>query len=142
MNHVVLIGRLTRDPEARQTPNGVSTSKFTIAVKRDYRNSNGGYDSDFINCVAWRGTADFVNRYIGKGRMVAVEGSIQTGSYNDRNGVKKYTFDVRVNGVEALDRAPQNNAGNANAPADEPEQQAQTMEQQGFEEVEDDSLPF
>ena len=138
MNSVNLIGRLVRDPEARQTQSGVSTSKFTIAVKRTFRNSNGGYDADFINCVAWRGTADFVNRYIKKGRLVAVEGSIQTGSY-EKNGVTVRTFDINVSSVEALDKVN----SNTNAPADEPAPEAQTMEQQGFEEVDaGDELPF
>ena len=96
LNRVILMGRITHDLEVRQTPSGVSSLTFTVAVERSYANQNGERQSDFIRCVAWRQTAEFIGRYFGKGRMIAIEGNIRTGSYNDKNGVKHYTTDVYV----------------------------------------------
>ena len=102
MNNVILMGRLTADPELRQTQSGISSCRFTIAVNRKFKNQNGEYDADFISCVAWRQTAEFVSRYFSKGSMICVSGSLRTGSYTDRNhsDVTHYTTDVFVDGVE------------------------------------------
>ena len=102
MNKVVLIGRLTADPEFRQTQSGVASCRFTVAVNRKFKNQSGEYDADFISCQAWRQTAEFVSRYFTKGKMIAVEGSLRTGSYQDRNhsDVTHYTTDVFVDNVE------------------------------------------
>jgi single-strand DNA-binding protein len=81
MNKVIIIGRLTADPELRQTQSGVSTCKFTIACDRKFADKNTGErQADFITCVTWRQTAEFVSRYFNKGKMIAVEGSLRTGS--------------------------------------------------------------
>ncbi|MDO4944638.1 MAG: single-stranded DNA-binding protein [Ruminococcus sp.] len=96
LNRVILMGRITHDLEVRQTPSGVSSLTFTVAVERSFANQNGERQSDFIRCVAWRQTAEFIGRYFGKGRMIAIEGNIRTGSYDDKNGVKHYTTDVYV----------------------------------------------
>ena len=82
MNKVELIGRLTHDVEMRQTPNGVSLARFSIAVTRRFKNSNGEYDADFINCVAWRQTGEFIAKHFQKGGMIAVVGSIQSRSWD------------------------------------------------------------
>lgn len=95
MNKVILMGRLTRDVELRQTPNGVSVASFSIAVNRRFA-KEGQQQADFINCVAWRTTAEFISRYFGKGRMIAVVGSLQTRSWDDQQGVKHYTTEVVV----------------------------------------------
>ncbi len=95
MNKVILMGRLTRDPELRTTPNGVSVCSFTIAVNRRFKNAEGSYDADFINCVAWRQTGEFVSRYFTKGRMIAVVGSLQTRTY-EKDGQKRYATEVQV----------------------------------------------
>lgn len=102
MNQVNLLGRLTADPELRQTQSGIASCRFTIAVNRKFKNDNGEYDADFITCVAWRQTAEFVSRYFSKGSMICVEGSLRTGSYTDRNhsDVTHYTTEVYVENVE------------------------------------------
>ena len=96
MNKVELIGRLTHDVEMRQTPNGVSLARFSIAVTRRFKNSNGEYDADFINCVAWRQTGEFIARYFQKGSMIAIVGSIQTRSWDGNDGKKQYATEVIV----------------------------------------------
>ena len=98
INSVVLMGRLTADPELRTTANGTNYSRFSVAVERPFKNGDEKI-TDFINCVAWRQTAEFVTRYFTKGQMIAVEGSIQTGSYTNKDGAKVYTTDVLVNSV-------------------------------------------
>lgn len=102
MNKVVIIGRLTSDPELRQTQSGISSCRFTVAVNRKFKNQNGEYDADFISCQAWRQTAEFISRYFSKGKMIALEGTLRTGSYQDRNhsDVTHYTTDVFVENVE------------------------------------------
>jgi len=102
MNKTMIIGRLTADPELRQTQSGVASCRFTVAVNRKFKNQNGEYDSDFISCVAFKQTAEFVSRYFSKGKMIALEGTLRTGSYKDRNhqDVTHYTTDVFVENVE------------------------------------------
>ena len=96
LNKVILMGRLTKDIEMRQTPNGVSLVRFSIAVTRRFKNSNGEYDADFINCVAWRKTGEFIARYFQKGSMIAIVGSIQTRSWDGNDGKKQYATEVIV----------------------------------------------
>lgn len=102
MNKVILSGRLTADPELRQTQSGISSCRFTVAVNRKFKNPNGEYDADFISCVAFKQTAEFISRYFTKGKMIALEGTLRTGSYKDRNhqDVTHYTTDVFVENVE------------------------------------------
>ena len=103
MNKVILCGRLTADPELRQTQSGVSSCRFTVAVERKYTNKDSDKrEADFISCIAWRNTADFVSRYFTKGKMIALEGELRTGKYQDKNhsDVTHYTVDVVVNSVE------------------------------------------
>lgn len=103
MNKVMLIGRLTADPELRQTQSGVASCQFTVAVNRKFADKNTGErQADFIRCQAWRQTAEFVGKYFSKGKMIALEGSLRTGSYTDKNhsDVTHYTTDVFVDAVE------------------------------------------
>ena len=103
MNKVILMGRLTADPELRQTQSGISSCRFTVAVNRNFVDKTTGQrQADFITCMAWRQTAEFVTRYFRKGSMICVEGSLRTGSYQDRNhqDVTHYTTDVYVDNVE------------------------------------------
>lgn len=105
LNRVVLIGRLTRDPESQYTPNGVALAKFTIAVDRPTKNQETGEkETDFINIVAWRRTAEFVTQYITKGRLVAVDGRLQIRSWVAQDGQKRYMTEVVADNVEGLDR--------------------------------------
>lgn len=100
MNKVVLSGRLTRDVELRESEGGTKIARFNVAVSRNYKNKEGKYDADFISCVAYRNTAEFVGKYFHKGDGIIVEGRIQTGSYEAKDGVIKYTTDVVVENVE------------------------------------------
>ena len=103
MNKVILSGRLTADPEKRQTQSGVASCRFTVAVDRRYADKNTGErQADFISCTAWKQTAEFVSRYFTKGKMIAVEGALRSGSYQDKNhpDVTHYTTEVFVDNVE------------------------------------------
>ena len=99
LNSVCLMGRLVADPELRQTPSGVSVCSFRIAVDRTYQPKGQEKQTDFINIITWRSTAEFVSRYFRKGQLVAVQGSIQTGQYTDRDGNKRTAFDVVADNV-------------------------------------------
>lgn len=99
LNKVILMGRLTRDPELRSTPQGVSTCSFSLAVDRNFVREGEERKADFINCVAWRQTAEFISKYFKKGNMVALEGSIQTRSWDDQDGKKHYVTEVIVSQV-------------------------------------------
>lgn len=93
LNKVVLGGRLTADPELKQTPSGVAVCSFTLAVNRRF-SKDGQQEADFINCQAWRQTAEFINRYFRKGSSLCISGSIQTRSWQDQNGQKRFATDV------------------------------------------------
>lgn len=116
MNKVVLIGRLTADVDLRQTQSGIASCRFTVAVNRKFKNDKGDYDADFITCVAWRQTAEFISRYFSKGKMIALEGTLRTGSYTDKNhsDVTHYTTDVYVENVEFCGDKGGNNSGGSN----------------------------
>lgn len=102
MNKVILIGRLTRDPEMRTTPSGVTTTSFSIAVQRNYANAQGDREADFINCVAWRKQAENIAKYCTKGSQVAVDGRIQTRNYDAQDGTKRYVTEVIADNVTFL----------------------------------------
>ena len=102
MNKVILIGRLTKDPELKTTPSGTPTTTFTIAVDRNFTNQNGQREADFINCVAWRKQAENISRYCFKGSQVAVEGRIQTRSYDAQDGTKRYVTEIICDNVTFL----------------------------------------
>lgn len=99
LNKVILIGRFTRDPELRSTPQGTSTCSFSLAVDRNYAKAGGERQTDFINCVAWRQTAEFISKYFSKGNLVCVEGSIQTRSWKDNDGNNRYATEVVIDQV-------------------------------------------
>ena len=94
-NKAILVGRLTANPELKKTPNGVSVVSFSLAVDRSYQ-TNGERQTDFINCVAWRNTAEFISKYFSKGKILGVDGSIQTRNYEDKNGNKRTAVEVVV----------------------------------------------
>ena len=110
MNKVILIGRLTKDPELRTTTSGTATTSFTIAVDRTFVNQQTGQrEADFINCVAWRKQAENISRYCSKGTQVAVEGRIQTRSYDAQDGTKRYVTEVICDNVTFLGSKNSNN---------------------------------
>lgn len=116
INRVVLIGRLTKDPELRRTAQGDAVTSFTLAVNRNFTSSDGQQQADFINCVVWRKPAENVERYCSKGSMVGVEGRIQTRSYDNQQGQRVYVTEVICNSVQFLDTRQKNQAAlNENA---------------------------
>ena len=99
-NHITIMGRLTRDPELRRTGSGVAVASFTLAVDRDFgKNENGERETDFIDCVAWRQTGEFVSKYFTKGRMAVVSGRLQIRSWTDKDGNKRRTAEVVADNV-------------------------------------------
>ena len=102
MNKVILIGNLTRDPELSETPSGVAVCRFSIAVSRDYAGQDGNRETDFFNITVWRGRAENCGKYLKKGNKVAVVGSLQNRSYDDKDGNKRYVTDIVASEVEFL----------------------------------------
>lgn len=98
LNHITIMGRLTKDPELRRTGSGVAVASFTLAVDRDFKN-NGETETDFIDCVAWRQTGEFVSKYFSKGRMAVVSGRLQIRSWTDNDGNKRRTAEVVADNV-------------------------------------------
>ena len=103
INRTILVGRITRDPELRKTSTGISTVSFTLACNRRFSNNQCGQDADFINCVAWRGTAEFMANYVKKGNQLGVEGRIQTRDYKDQTDRTIYVTEVVCDSVQILE---------------------------------------
>ena len=128
-NKTILMGRLTADPELRQTTNGVAVTSFSVAVDRPFTNKDGEREVDFLNVVAWRQTAEFICRYFTKGQPILVDGSIQTRQYTDKNGVDRKVWEVVADRVSFTESKKSSNysTGGAN----------------DFEEIDDEGdLPF
>ena len=115
LNHIVLMGRLTRDPELRRTQSGIAVASFTLAVDQDYKSQNGERGVDFINIVAWRGTAEFAEKYFEKGQMAVVSGRLSTRNYEDKNGNKRTAYDVVASNIYFC--GSKSNAGNSETDA-------------------------
>ena len=160
MNKVVLIGRLTRDPELRYTGSNTPVATFSLAVNRNFANQNGEREADFINIVVWRKQAENVKNFLTQGSQVAVEGRIQTRTYDDQNGQKRYITEVVADNVEFLgSKASSNNSNNASGSSknaeptpydfgDMPEPKGTDVDSNPFAdfgssiEISDDELPF
>lgn len=100
LNKVIIMGRLTKDPDFKQTQSGIAMCKFSVAVERQFKDSKTGERlTDFLDCTAFRGTAEFISRYFSKGNMILVEGNIQNNNYTDNNGVKHYSNNIMVENV-------------------------------------------
>ena len=108
INRTVLVGRLTKDPELRRTANDIAVTTFTLAVNRPYTSQSGDRDADFIPCVAWRRQAETVEKFLSKGSLVGVEGRIQTRSYDDQDGNRKYITEIVCDSVQFLDTKSSN----------------------------------
>ena len=143
LNCAVIMGRLTADPELRQTPSGVSVTRFTVAVDRGYVKAGEERKADFINVVAWRQTAEFVSRYFQKGSMIAVQGSIQTGSY-EKDGVKRHTVEISADNVSFC--GSKSETGTSGAPSATVSTAAPSFSNGGLDDfaamADDDDLPF
>lgn len=131
MNKTILIGRLTADPELRQTAGGVSVCRFTVAVNRKYKNEQGEYEADFISCTAWRQTAEFIAKYFTKGKMIALDGSLRNNNYQDKNhpDVTHYTTEVYVDNAEFCGDRSGSGTGGAQASAPAPNTQQRPQQQ-------------
>lgn len=127
MNKVYLIGNLTRDPELNETPSGVSVCRFSIAVNRDYKTENGERIADFFNITTWRNQAETCGKFLKKGSKVAIVGSLQNRTYEDKEGVKRTVTDIVANEVEFL---------SSNQAEEKP------TEKPKLEEVDDSDFPF
>lgn len=99
LNHITIMGRLTRDPELRYTQTQKPVANFALAVDRDSKNTDGEYDTDYIDCVAWNGTAEFINKYFFKGQMAIVSGRLQMRDWTDRDGNKRHSAEVVVGNI-------------------------------------------
>lgn len=126
-NVVVLVGRLTKDPELRYTSNGAASLNFTLAIDRNFKNKQGERETDFITCQMWRKTAETFANYARKGTQVSVDGSIQTRNYENKQGQKVYVTEAVINNFTLLGSKPKN---------EQPQQQNQQID------VPDDDLPF
>lgn len=144
INNVVLMGRLVATPELRSTGTGISVVSFTIAVDRSYAKQGEQRQADFIDCVAWRSTAEFITKYFQKGSMIALTGSIQTRNYEDKNGNKRKAVEVVVDNVSFCGSKAETGTSNAySAPAAAPAPSFASGTESDFEEIsEDDDLPF
>lgn len=156
LNRVILMGRITQDLELKQTPSGVSVLSFSIAVDRSFSKQGEERECDFINCVAWRNQAEFISRYFGKGRMIAIEGNLRTRTYDDKNGSRHYITEVYVDSVsftgeskqsgsegsQSVNTKPQSNAA-PNAPQTAQTGASPIVDIDDFEEVlSDGGTPF
>lgn len=136
MNKVILIGHLAADPESRTTQSGVAQCTLRLAVQRRFVNQQTGQrEADFFNVVCWRQIAEFCSRYLSKGRKIAVEGSLQTRSYDAQDGSKRYVTEVIADNVEFCDSVKEGGHGGAQRAEDE-------RQGHGFTEVDDEELPF
>lgn len=139
INIVALMGRLTFEPEVRTTPSGVSVMHFQVACDRNYQRSGQDRQADFIDCVAWRQTAEFISRYFHKGSMIAVEGTLQTSSYTDKNGNQRKQVEVLANNVSFC--GSKSETGSAAGSQASPNYSS--ADNSDFDEIpDDDDLPF
>lgn len=143
INMVALMGRLTYDPELKTTASGVSVLRFQIACDRSYQKAGEERKADFIDCVAWRQTADFISRYFHKGSMIAVEGTIQTSNYTDKSGNNRKQVEVLANNVSFCGSKAESGTGAPNA-FNQPAPSYASADNSDFEEIvdDDDDLPF
>ena len=146
INSVVIMGRLTYEPELRATPSGVSVVRFQVAVDRNYQKAGEERKTDFIDCTAWRQTAEFVCKYFHKGSMIAVEGSLQTDNYTDQNGEKRKSVQLVASQVSFCgSKAESGTTGaNSNPAFAQPAPSYASADNSDFEEIvdDDDDLPF
>ncbi|MER2254687.1 MAG: single-stranded DNA-binding protein [Priestia megaterium] len=143
INRVVLVGRLTKDPELRYTPSGVPMARFTIAVNRTFSNEQGEREADFIGCIAWRKQAENLANFMKKGSLIGVEGRIQTGSFEGQDGKRVYTTDVISDSIQFLEKSnsQQSGQGQTNQQFNQSYQQpSQQQQQQSYSRVDED--PF
>ena len=141
MNKAVLTGRLANDPKSRTTQSGIQSCSFRLAVQRKHANTQGVKEADFLNIVCWRQLAEICSKFLAKGRMVGIEGSIQTRSYDAQDGTKRYVTEIIADSVEFLSSKEQQQAAPATAEGDVVSQAQETFGN-NFVEVDDEELPY
>ena len=141
MNNATLIGRLTADPEIKRTQSGTAMVRFSIAVDRAYTKQGEEKQADFINCVAWDKKAEFICKYFSKGQKIALTGSIRTGSYTDKDGNQRITFDVWTDSVEFCESRKQSGTS-SDAHTQEPQKPVESRKPQEPIQYDDNDLPF
>ena len=137
LNRVILMGRLTNEPDYRQTQSGTEYARFSLAVERDYSGQGKERETDFLDILAWRGTASFVSKYFHKGQLVAVQGRIQTGSYTDKDGNKRKSWDIVADQVYFAESKRDSGGRDVNVERDD-----EPSAGGDFVPVADDDLPF
>lgn len=158
INRVVLVGRLTKDPELKYTQSGIAVCRFTLACNRPFKSEGGEQQADFIQCVAWRKQAENISNFLSKGSLAGVDGRIQTGSFEGQDGKRVYTTEVVADSTQFLE-PKSNNQNNAQQAPQQPNRQEQTNTQSNYQmgqggyggqaqeydvppNVTDDDLPF
>lgn len=139
MNKVLLVGRLTKDPELKKSASNISILNFSLAINRNFKNKNGEIDADFINCVAFQRTAEIMAAYTNKGHLVGVEGRIQTRNYEDGSGKRVYVTEVVVENFEFIARPNAQNNSNANVSSQKKENEKENKFFEDFNQFENDS---
>lgn len=139
LNHITIMGRLTKDPELRRTQSGTAVTSFSLAVDRDFKNQSGEKETDFIECVAWKNTAEFVSKYFQKGRMAVVSGRLQLRDWTDKEGTKRRIAEIIADNVyfadSKQDQKQESNQDNLNF--------LHNRVNQEFDEIgEDENIPF
>lgn len=141
MNKVVLRGNICNKIELKYTNSNTAYTKINLAVKRNYKNQNSEYETDFINCVAYKKTAEFLSQYFQKGSPVLLDGRIQTGSYEDKDGNKRYTTDVIIENVEFLESKKKETSNQEEEPVGNPfEEYSKEIEEQQEIDLDSDFL--
>lgn len=149
INSIVLVGRLTRDPELKYTGNNVAVASFSLAVNRSFKDANGERETDFINCVIWRQQAENLANWAKKGALIGITGRIQTRSYENQQGQRVYVTEVVAENFQILESRATREGGNANGGYNQPQQQAPNNSRSGTPfgnsnpmDIQDSDLPF
>ncbi|HDU2627851.1 single-stranded DNA-binding protein [Staphylococcus pseudintermedius] len=142
INRVVLVGRLTKDPEFRTTQSGVEVATFTLAVNRNYKNKNGEQQADFINCIVFRKQAENVNNYLSKGNLAGVDGRLQSRSYENQEGRRIFVTEVICDSVQFLESKNNNQSNNQQQRGQAPAQDNPFTNANNPIDIDDEDLPF
>ncbi len=140
LNRIILIGRLTQDPELRYTKSGIAVASFTLAVDRKYKNAEGERETDFIDIVVWRQQAEHCSNYLAKGKLCAVEGTLQIRSYEAKDGTRRRAAEVVADDVRFL--SPKDSSSSSSAPFNEAAESSPFAQNNDADMVGDDDLPF
>lgn len=148
MNNVILLGTITKDIELKETGSGVKYVRFSIAVNRKFKNEQGEYDTDFFNIVAWRGTAEFINNYFGKGKRIAITGRLQNNKFTDKDGNERISTEIIANDVQIIEKKAQEDNYTPEAKTTENEAKNDGLDDDLFKEfgdsieISDDEIAF